>query len=213
MTDSEKKLNQTWYGMKYRCYSKKLDARTARSYRDKGIRVCDEWLNDFNSFKEWALANGYKPGLTIDRIDPDGNYEPSNCRWITRSENSRRANSKEEKRFYVAKGETAKYSQKFEPTEILSDAMTYEDAREFLKQNYCDDPYRYKVVKSRLIAPKEAPAKPKGIDMTDFLIKWVLSQDVNKIVHELDEGSQFVVASVLHAFAIEQILKDKGKAE
>ena len=60
-----------------------------RWYGAKGIKVCDEW-SDFLKFKTWALNNGYEENLTIDRIDPDKNYEPSNCRWITREENSKR---------------------------------------------------------------------------------------------------------------------------
>ena len=56
--------------------------------------MCDEWLgeNGFSSFYKWALDNGYQEGLTIDRIDENGNYEPSNCQWITRSENTIKAN-------------------------------------------------------------------------------------------------------------------------
>jgi hypothetical protein len=51
-------------------------------YGGRGITVCDEW-NDFNCFYKWAIATGYKDDLTIDRINTDGNYEPSNCRWVT----------------------------------------------------------------------------------------------------------------------------------
>ena len=60
-------------------------------YGSKGIIVCDEWNASYHSFEEWALENGYKEGLSIDRIDTTGNYCPENCRWITRGENSRRA--------------------------------------------------------------------------------------------------------------------------
>jgi hypothetical protein len=67
-----------------------------RWYGAKGVKVCDEWL-DFGKFREWAEAHGYAPGLTIDRIDPDKDYCPDNCRWITRSENSKRAHHAKKK--------------------------------------------------------------------------------------------------------------------
>jgi hypothetical protein len=59
-------------------------------YGKKGVKVCDEW-KDFQTFYDWAMKHGYQEGLTIDRINPDGNYCPENCEWVTRSENSRRS--------------------------------------------------------------------------------------------------------------------------
>lgn len=82
-------LSNTWKCMKSRCYNKKHTHYNA--YGGRGIKICDEWKNDFQAFYDWAMSNGYKTGLTIDRIDMDGNYEPSNCQWITKSENSRKA--------------------------------------------------------------------------------------------------------------------------
>ena len=59
-------------------------------YGARGIRVCDDWsMENFLNFEEWALTNGYQPGLTLDRIDVNGNYEPGNCRWITIQEQQR----------------------------------------------------------------------------------------------------------------------------
>lgn len=73
--------------MKGRCYKK-----NSISYKDhggRGITICDEWLNDFINFRQWALSSGYRQGLTIDREDNDGNYEPLNCRFVTQAENNK----------------------------------------------------------------------------------------------------------------------------
>jgi hypothetical protein len=92
------KLYNVWNGMKTRCYNK--NHKYYDDYGGRGIEVCDEWLK-YIPFKEWAISNGYKEGLSIDRIDVDGNYEPSNCRWIPLSEqNSNKLNNV----YYVYKG-------------------------------------------------------------------------------------------------------------
>lgn len=74
--------------MKRRCENPNM--QNYKYYGAKGVRVCDAW-HDFPTFKAWAESHGYVDGLSIDRIDSDGNYEPENCRWVTRSENSREA--------------------------------------------------------------------------------------------------------------------------
>lgn len=85
---TEKRLRNIWNCMKQRCENPNHTA--ARWYHNRGIRVCKEW-QDYETFRTWAIENGYKDNLTIDRKDPDGNYEPYNCRWITRAENCRKA--------------------------------------------------------------------------------------------------------------------------
>ena len=81
------KLYQVFHAMHYRCSSPK--AQRWKYYGGKGVTVCDEW-HSFTKFYAWATSNGYKEGLSIDRIDPDLGYEPENCRWITVAENTRR---------------------------------------------------------------------------------------------------------------------------
>jgi hypothetical protein len=76
-----KRLKQTLINMKQRCYN--LKATSYEYYGGKGVTICDEWLNDKNKFYDWAMNNGYKDDLTIDRKEVDGNYEPDNCRWVT----------------------------------------------------------------------------------------------------------------------------------
>lgn len=70
-----------------RCY--KHEDSSYKFYGAIGIKVCDEWLNDRNSFYKWALLHGYETGLQIDRLDSNGNYEPNNCRFVTAKENMR----------------------------------------------------------------------------------------------------------------------------
>ena len=71
-----------------RCRNKNVERY--RAYGARGISVCDEWHED-PAFYQWAMANGYRDDLTIDRIDVDGNYEPANCQWITMTENFQKA--------------------------------------------------------------------------------------------------------------------------
>lgn len=75
-----------WEGMKARCLNPK--DINYHNYGARGISICNEWLT-YENFHKWAIANGYKENLQIDRIDNDGDYEPSNCRWVTRQQNAR----------------------------------------------------------------------------------------------------------------------------
>ena len=82
---SKTRIYKEFYSMRSRC---KRDSPCHKNYYEKGISVCDEWSseNGFEAFLNWSLLNGYNDGLTLDRIDNNGNYEPSNCRWVTYKE-------------------------------------------------------------------------------------------------------------------------------
>lgn len=86
---SSEKLYHVWASMKDRCNNPKN--KNYKHYGGRGIKVYYKWngSHDYINFKSWALSNGYKEGLTLDRIDVNGNYEPDNCRWITQKEQTR----------------------------------------------------------------------------------------------------------------------------
>jgi hypothetical protein len=83
---SRTRLYRVWWDMLRRCKDPKEAGY--KNYGGRGITVCEEW-HEFKSFYEWANMNGYSPNLSIDRINNNGNYEPSNCKWSTRHEQCR----------------------------------------------------------------------------------------------------------------------------
>ncbi len=78
------RLYRIWLNMKTRCNNPRV--KDYKNYGGRGIKICDEWQHSYQSFCDWATLHGYLENLTIDRINNDGNYEPSNCRWATYKE-------------------------------------------------------------------------------------------------------------------------------
>lgn len=98
--DERYRLNYLYQNMKLRC--------NRPVYKQRGITVCKEWLEDFHAFKLWALQNGYKDDLTLDRIDNNKGYYPGNCRWVTmKVQNNNRSNN----RLITYKGQTKTLTQ------------------------------------------------------------------------------------------------------
>lgn len=85
------RLYRIWSNMKSRCYNSNVSCY--ERYGGKGIHVCDEWMK-YENFSKWAKSHGYKDDLTIERINPTGNYCPENCEWISFKENCSRAGQK-----------------------------------------------------------------------------------------------------------------------
>ena len=81
------RLYYIWQGMKRRCYNK--NSQKYHLYGGRGITVCEKWRSDFEEFYQWSISNGYKNGLTIDRINNKEGYSPSNCRWVTQADQTR----------------------------------------------------------------------------------------------------------------------------
>lgn len=116
-----KKLTDVYGQIKQRCYNPKC--KEYKNYGERGIKVCDEWLKSRPSaFYQWAFENGYKEGLTVDRINNDGNYEPSNCHWTTIKAqcSNRRTN-----RFVTYNGKTLTVSQWSERTGINKETLKH----------------------------------------------------------------------------------------
>lgn len=115
---SHSRLYAIWNGMVRRCHNPK--AQRYNDYGGRGIEVCEEWRSDFMAFRAWALENGYREDLSIDRKDNDGNYCPENCRWATDAE---QANNMSSNTLISFNGKTKNVKQWSEDTGISYTAL------------------------------------------------------------------------------------------
>ena len=114
------RLFNIWIRMRDRCY--RVNTEDYANYGGRGITICPEWKDDFVAFQKWALENGYQEGLSIDRKNVDGNYEPSNCRWATTKEQN---NNKRDNRYITFKEKTQSMQMWADETGISSSAIKY----------------------------------------------------------------------------------------
>lgn len=111
--ETDTHLYWLWKNVKTRCYNRNSEKYYA--YGARGIQMCSEWRDSYGVFRDWAYANGYAEGLTIDRIDVNGNYEPSNCRWATQKVQQ---NNRTNNRYITHAGRTRTLTQWSEETGI-----------------------------------------------------------------------------------------------
>lgn len=128
-------LYRKWAGMISRTENQK--EKSYKNYGHKNIKVCDEWRNDFMSFYDWAINNNWEYGLTIDRINVNGNYEPSNCQWITMKANSIKDRKSTYIKKYLSKNIIDKYvNTNITITQLAKEFKTYKQViSEILKEN------------------------------------------------------------------------------
>ena len=112
------KLNMVWQSMKQRCYNPKN--KDYKNYGGRNIRVDDRWKESFEEFHDWAITCGYREGLSIDRIDVNGNYDPSNCRWVNAKI---QANNQRRNRIVIYRGESHTISEWSDITGISSSTL------------------------------------------------------------------------------------------
>lgn len=134
---SRTRIYEIWKNMKRRCYSE-TNKRYA-NYGGRGITICQEWQNDFYAFYDWAMANGYTDDLTLDRINVNGNYEPSNCKWSTWKE---QANNQTRNHYITYNGETKTLKQWSEAFSIPYGAFQHRVKRGWSMERIKNTPLR-----------------------------------------------------------------------
>ena len=194
------RLYVLWMGIKQRC--KNPNNISYKNYGAKGIKVCQEWENDYLSFKKWALDNGYDESLprgvqTIDRINANGNYEPSNCRWVSIQEQQR---NKSNVQLYEYNGQVFTLP---EWAEILNIDYSLLHGRIFVYgwsiKDAIEKPSHYRCnggyVKVDIDGKKKTlleVSKETGISYTVLKKKYDKGIDIKDVIKEYEEKGKFL---------------------
>lgn len=160
------KLRNVLCGMRYRCCNPK--SRDYADYGGRGIKVCDEWLdkeNGHKNFRKWAVENGWKEGLSIDRIDVNGNYEPANCRWATPKE---QANNRRDNLYVTIKGVT-------KTAKEWAEQVGIKEASFISRLDYGWD-------EERLLEPRYKPLKMTKAQMSKEIKEWRYKQEQGLLI-------------------------------
>jgi len=160
---------QIWANMKARCHIK--SSSSYYNYGARGINVCDEWRNSFKSFMNWSYRNGYSDELTIERKYVNGNYEPSNCCWIPKSDQGK---NKRNNHYLEINGEIKTIAQWSEETGINWDTIDMRIKHGFRKDNILGSPQKRMVT-------IDGVTKQLGTWAKEYNLKYyVLKNRVNK---------------------------------
>lgn len=186
---SKTRLHVIWHSMYCRCYYPSTNQY--KNYGGRGITICEEWKKNFVSFYNWAMNNGYKESLTIDRIDVNGNYEPNNCRWITRKEQS---SNTTQNIFYTIDGETKTSKQWCETYNI--NQTTFKDR---LKRGWT-------LKEALTISTKGLQRKVKT-----YKIVSQIDKNTNKIINTFNGVGEASRTTGIDARTIYNVCNNKGK--
>lgn len=126
MRENRQKLYNVWNGMRSRCNNP--NAESFHRYGGRGITICAEW-SDFDSFYHWAMKNGYQKGLSIERVDVNGNYCPENCTWIPLAEQAKNTERSLMRRTVEINGETKSVKEWIEALEIPESRYRHRKSR------------------------------------------------------------------------------------